>query len=222
MKEYRTRTFSEFHECIQRYDQNFTVFRGVRDVAYELVPKIGRPDTRLKDRIEKSEKRMLKLFQDRAVPHLHFMPRNDWEWLALMQHHGVPTRLIDWSRNALVAAYFAVEKEGTTDSAVYAWRSKERAVNVDDDDGPVAITEVRKFIPAHVSERIIAQSGLFTVHPSPAEPMESETLEKIVISQDFRKQMKDILFKYGIHRATLFPGLDGLADHITWLHVESH
>jgi len=165
---------------------------------------------------------MLQLFQDRAVPHLPTMPRSDWEWIAIMQHHGVPTRLIDWSRNALVAAYFAVERESTTDSAVYAWRSTERPVDVSKDKGPFAITEVCKFIPAHVSQRIVAQSGLFTVHPSPTEPMESDTLEKIVILQYFRKPLKDILFKYGIHRATLFPGLDGLADHITWLHIESH
>ena len=176
MKVHQIRTFSDFHDCIQRYDQNYTVFRGVRDATYKLVPKIGRPDTKLKGRIDKVERRMLQIFSDRAVPHLRVLPRNDWEWLALMQHHGVPTRLIDWSRNALVAAYFAVEKESATGSAVYAWRDKERPINAAKDDGPFSIKDVRKFIPAHVSERIIAQSGLFTVHPSPAVPMESETL----------------------------------------------
>src|SRR5437899_1905060 len=84
------------------------------------------------------------------------------------------------------------------------------------------IREVRKFIAAHYSERITAQASVFTVHPSPATAMTSNHLEKIVILQEFRKVMKDMLFKYGIHRATLFPGLDGLADHISWLHVESH
>lgn len=222
MKEFRVGTFNQFHDCIQRYDQKFTVFRGVSSSAYGLIPKIGRPDTKLMGRLDKTEKRMLEVFQDRAVPHLTFTPRNDWEWVALMQHHGAPTRLLDWSRNALVAAYFAVEKEATTNSAVYAWRSKERPVNVKKDLGPFAVTQVQKFIPAHVSERIIAQAGLFTVHPTPTAPMESDTLEKIVILTSFRKQMKNILFAYGIHRATLFPGLDGLADHITWLNVESH
>ena len=52
--------------------------------------------------------------------------------------------------------------------------------------------------------------------------MASPTLEKIVIANDLRKTMKDTLFKYGIHRASLFPGLDGLASHITWMNVESH
>lgn len=222
MKEFRVKSFAEFHECIERYDQKFTVFRGVNNAAYELVPKFGRTDTKVKGKPDKTERAMLDLFQDRSVPYLSFTPRNDWEWIGLMQHHGAPTRLLDWSRNPLVAAYFAVESEGSSDSAVYAWRSKERPVNIKTDGHPFSVTEVRKFIPAHVSERIIAQAGLFTVHPSPFTPMVSNTLEKIILLQSFRKAMKDTLFRYGVHRAALFPGLDGLADHLTWLHVECH
>lgn len=223
MRIFRVDSFEKFHECLQRHDQQFTVYRGVSHVDHPLIPKIGRPQTKLNAPLHKAEKKLFQMFQERAVPHLDFMPRNEWEWLAIMQHHGLPTRLLDWSRNPLVAAYFAVEKARETDSAVYAWRSKDRPIDINDKPGPFNPDgEPRKFIPAYVTDRIIAQTGIFTVHPSPQTEMTSDTLEKMVIAQSFRKSLKDILFKYGIHRATLFPGLDGLADHLTWLHVESH
>ncbi|EKS9796300.1 MULTISPECIES: FRG domain-containing protein [Burkholderia] len=56
-----------------------------------------------------SPERMLSDFKRRSIPFLDFVPRNDFEWLFLMQHHGVPTRLLDWTTNALVALYFAIE-----------------------------------------------------------------------------------------------------------------
>lgn len=52
--------------------------------------------------------RMLDDFKRKALQFLQYAPKNDFEWLFLMQHHGVPTRLLDWTTNALVALYFAV------------------------------------------------------------------------------------------------------------------
>jgi hypothetical protein len=55
-----------------------------------------------------SPERMLDEFKRKARPFIDFLPQNDFEWLFIMQHHGVPTRLLDWTSNALVALYFAV------------------------------------------------------------------------------------------------------------------
>lgn len=222
MKVHTVNGFAELHQCLERYEQRFTMFRGVGDASYDLIPKISRPETMLLRKPHKTEKEMVRVFKERALPHLRYIPRNDWEWIALMQHHGVPTRLLDWTRNGLVAAYFAVEKPGAADCAIYAWRTKDRAIDVESEKDPFKVSDVRRFIPPHISERIIAQSGLFTIHPVPTSPMTSPTLEKIVIPVTFRKEIKNILFKYGIHRALLFPDLDGLASHVTWMHVESH
>ena len=95
---------------------------------------------------------MLRLFKEQSLPFLNFTPSNDWEWLALAQHHGLPTRLLDWTTNPLVAAYFAVEKEHNGDSAVYAYRTR-NFLNISDKPDPFKTKKFGKFIPSHVTQR---------------------------------------------------------------------
>jgi len=76
---------------------------------------------------------------------------------------------------------------------------------------------VGKFIPKHLTQRITTQGGLFTVHPKPYEPFESDDMEKIIIPNNIRSGLKETLNKYGVDRFSLFPSLDGLAAHIEWL-----
>jgi hypothetical protein len=52
--------------------------------------------------------RMLTEFKRQARPFIEQALANDFEWMFVAQHHGLPTRLLDWSTNALVALYFAV------------------------------------------------------------------------------------------------------------------
>src|ERR1700747_1282643 len=51
-------------------------------------------------------------FQKKAFPFLneaYGLPKDDWEWYFLMQHYGLPTRLLDWSEGSLIALYFAIK-----------------------------------------------------------------------------------------------------------------
>ena len=211
--------FIQLHEIIQQHDQSTTIYRGVIDKDYKLLPKIGRKDINWNHRsIRDAEEYMLSLFKQRSIPFLKYYPQNDLEWLALAQHHGLPTRLLDWTRNPLVSAYFAVNKKTEADGAIYILKSKKYPISAKEEKkGPFEFNEVRKYIPSHITERIIAQSGLFTIHPEPDIEYTSKNVEKLIIKNNFKKELKHILFKYDIHKASLFPGLDGLSEHIMWL-----
>jgi hypothetical protein len=62
---------------------------------------------------------LINRFKQNATLLLNQPPGNDFEWLFLMQHHGMPTRLLDWSESPLVALYFALRSDKDTDSALW-------------------------------------------------------------------------------------------------------
>jgi type I restriction enzyme M protein len=152
------------------------------------MPKIGRilPPRSIHSR-EANEKEILRLFKERALRFLDFIPTNDWDWLALGQQYGLPTRLLDWTGNPLVACYFAVEEPSEDESVVYAYQNQSY-IEVEKYPDPLRYNKIGKFIPKHISPRIITQGGLFTIHPKPYEPFEAENMDKIVIPNPPRLQ----------------------------------
>jgi len=222
MKEIEIKTFTELHNVIENYDARTVVYRGVKSVKFPLLPKIGRivPPASAKSK-EWNEKEILRLFKEQALPYLDFVPANDWDWLALGQQYGLPTRLLDWTANPLVACYFAVEEQSEDDSVIFAYQNKS-FVEVEKHPDPFKYNQVGKFIPKHLSRRITTQGGLFTIHPNPYEAFKSEQAEKIILPNEIRSTLKKTLNKYGVDRFSLFPSLDGLAAHIEWLQSKGY
>lgn len=84
-------------------------FRGHKDESFRLTPSSLR-----NPKLASREAVMLKRFMQDAQSFLVDAPSTHWEWLFLGQHHGIPTRLLDWTENALVGLFFACEPSPAT------------------------------------------------------------------------------------------------------------
>jgi hypothetical protein len=197
------------------------LYRGHRNVAWPLLPQVHRSEfdnfrTAALAHSLQQEKAILDAFKKWSRPYLTHVPNNDWEWLALAQHHGLATRLLDWTQNPLAALFFATEGPPDTDAAVwcYAHRGPSNGGKPD----PFSIPNVVWVQPPHMSPRIPAQAGSFTAHPSPEmklswDPWTGPKL-KLIIDAGSREVFRQQLADLNVHRAALFPSLDGVAEAI--------
>ncbi len=196
------------------------IYRGVTRAEYKLLPKIGRAKAVKAGWSKNAEIQALRHFIRLAQPHLEPVPKgdSDSEWLVIGQHHGLPTRLLDWTTNPLVATFFAVEWNGKKmDVAIYVERLPKFPKEIHTLVSNVFEIENLEFLfPYHITKRIPAQSGVFTVHPNPTTPHDSESLIKLVVPSDLRLEIHLALDGFGIDRASLFPDLEGIAAMLAW------
>ncbi len=244
-------------------------FRGQREAAWLLHTSLDRdvqrerssPNSRSLYHLnrETETRDLLFRFQQYAHHYLpHVPPMNDLSsWYALMQHHCVPTRLLDWTESPYVGMYFAVEekakekrqREKESHSAVWAidlaWletkgrellQLKNNASTVVD-GSPAEVADytnrllreteesvIVRINPQLSNPRLFAQQGVFLcklyheasfgqmlmkmmMYP---EPTDRPVIRKIEVGSSLRINFLKHLRSMNIHRASLFPGLDGL------------
>lgn len=245
MEELRISTWNEF--VALSADLDGWAFRGQQDAGWALKSSLSRyleafiPD-RSTWRIR--EERAIRIFRRKAHNYLSnpAVLDNDLRCLALMQHHGAPTRLLDFTKSAFVAAFFAMES-ATTDAAVYAlntprlWNAtplRSAQLNRDIIDPRLEGNFSSYFLsndnailwigePTEMDRRLVAQSGTMVVPGMLDKSLdeilseyrdEDALIKKIILPRVLREEAMKALYRMNITNATLFPDLDGLARSI--------
>lgn len=168
-------------------------FRGIGSTQHKLIPSLYRHPTKTQigDLVE-LEGELLTRFRHRSIPYQDRPLSDSWELLFMMQHFGVPTRLLDWSENPFIALYFAItsaEQKASggafsEDAAIWMLNAKQwngkvlspywkgRVVSVPDNplEGYFPGADLGKLAALPIamaglynSPRIVAQRGAFTI-----------------------------------------------------------
>lgn len=215
-------------------------FRGVADESWDLVPSIQRTPGRIK-----AERYITNDFYIKAKQVMEHAPekKNYSAWMSIMQHFGLPTRLLDWSSSPLVATFFAVEqfsKHPNADACV--WILAPGLLNEQEGFGnciyPVDADTVQnmllpafkerghakelenKIIACHSTEnnlRMYSQQSNFTIHNSQKKLQDicgANMLYKIIIPSEERIRLLHNLEIFGITKSFIYPDLDHISEDI--------
>lgn len=214
------RSVRDLLEIVERDAPGEWLFRGQSSCRWGLQASVHR--LRSADlspsEMRGYEQRTLGEFRRRARTLLPDPPSTLWEWLILAQHFGLPTRLLDWTENPLVALYFAVrDNDGLSDDGqLFAYRHGAPEIDLESTVDPFSVQRIEVVRPPYLDQRVIVQRSVFTVEPHPAEgkPTESEDLRHWNVSVLNADEIRGELASLGISESTLFPGLETLAKDI--------
>ncbi len=211
VREISINSWQEFRDIVEGERFNNWAFRGHRDANWSLDSALARylKDFKIHPAVWKTqEERILRIFKRKANKFLTETETPDegnyFEWLALMQHHGAPTRLLDFTWSPYVAAFFALER-ATGFAALWAIcppkvsRGEARTLRsgkkieaneidpwINENYETLFLSNKEEIVligePYRMNQRLIAQSGTFIIPGVLNKPV-----EEILVSQDFSK-----------------------------------
>ncbi len=193
MQVHEIRSIQDLLDILSDEENDLRWYRGQRVDSWQLMPFL------LRYAEAPSETTLLTRFRQNALRLLETPTKSDFDWMFLMQHYGVPTRLLDWTEVPLTALYFAVFESGEDSEAGALWEldplelNHASGINKDHEPGFIpsfedeelqgySIESLRSTPRTHLnpiatiatrnSARIQAQSGVFTVHHLVHQPIE--------------------------------------------------
>ena len=205
-------------------------FGASAEIDWELQPSLARLRLRGTDTVLGVESKLLNDFKRQYVPYVPRELEDEWELLAMAQHHGLATRLLDWTANPLAALWFAVRYPASPgkDGVVLMFQPEESDYVEDRGSKPYRIRKTKFYRPKHLNSRIVAQSGWFSVHAWGAGrgsfsrldrlPAYSGRIRRLRVPTAAFGELRNDLDRLGINQAALFPDLDGLTAHLNWTH----
>ena len=144
--------------------KTFVLFRG-QSQEWPLLPGLGRH--KLGVDLEVIERKAFDAFKENAKSSLHVVPKSDWDWLAVGQHHSLRTRLLDWSKDPHIGLFFAVtgvklKQESMPELWIFQPDPSDVIVDLEG-TRPFAGSRTKVFETKFDIPRIRAQKGVFVV-----------------------------------------------------------
>ncbi len=218
MKDITIQSLEEFLSFQEVYPE-IDFFRGQSSSEYKLIPSIGRLFKEGQERVLiQYEIAIFEEFKRKYSMFTDARPKNDKEFLFLAQHYGLPTRLLDWTYNPLIALYFACCSNFDKDGIVFqCYPFSQRLFNEETDD-IFAFPAITLLAPNMTDVRYKNQNGLFVLYPKPWEEAFDNVSTRYIIPANCKRGILNKLEKMGFTRSFIIPSLDNLCKDIVDIH----